>query len=239
MREGEEAEMTGMQPTHQFTDRQLSEFLLRVCHDLKTPVRAIRAHSELFLRGGEASDLTERLGFVVDGARKIDQIVEGLSGFAIALQIDPVSFQPTSMGVVLRSVLAKLKGELRDNDAEVKYGDMPRVLGSPDRLMQLLENLLRNALQYRGPASPRIDIAAESRPGAWLFAVNDNGPGVDTDYLERMFKPFERGQGGHRAGTGMGLAICRVIVERHGGRIWSESKAGDGVTIWFELPPDD
>jgi two-component system, chemotaxis family, sensor kinase Cph1 len=239
MREGEEAEMTGMQPTHQFTDRQLSEFLLRVCHDLKTPVRAIRAHSELFLRGGEASDLTERLGFVVDGARKIDQIVEGLSGFAIALQIDPVSFQPTSMGVVLRSVLAKLKEELRHNDAEVTYGEMPRVLGSPDRLMQLLENLLRNAVQHCGAASPRVDISAERSPGGWLFAVKDNGPGVEADYLERMFKPFERGQGGHRAGTGMGLAICRIIVERHGGKVWAESEAGGGTTLVFILPAAD
>ena len=231
--------MSGMYTTYQLTDRQLSEFLLRICHDLKTPVRAIRAHSELFLRGGEASDLAERLSFVVDGARKIDQIVESLTGFSIALQTDAESFQPAPMGVMLRSVLAKLKGELRDNGAEVTYGEMPRVLGSPDRLMQLLENLLRNTLQHRGTASPRIDITAKMVPAGWLFAVKDNGPGVDKDYLERIFRPLERGPSGHRSGAGMGLAICRIIVERHGGKIWAESQAGGGVTIWFQLPADD
>jgi signal transduction histidine kinase len=222
-------------------DREISEFLLRACHDLRSSLRGIRVHSELLLKDSETpriADLEQRLGFIVEGAKKIDLLAEGLSSYSIALQIEESSFQSTRTDVLLRNVLQKLQKELRDNQAEVTYGDLPRVSADPDRLIQVFENLLRNALRHRGEAAPHIHISADSDVGRWRFAVRDNGPGVEAAYLESIFKPFERVHRKENEGVGLGLAICKAIVERHGGRMWAESEAGAGSTFFFTLPAE-
>jgi len=211
-----------------------SKFLLRVCHDLRGSLRSIRAPAELLLRDPE--NLEERVGFIVEGAKRIDLMLDGLAGYAIALGIENGSFQPTPLNVALRTALARLDEEIRGNEATVAHDELPRVSGDPDRLIQVFENLIRNALQYRGEASPRIGITAEKRGDGWLFSVRDNGPGIEADCLETIFKPFERLHGKRHPGPGLGLAICREIVERHGGRMWAESKAGSGATFFFSLP---
>jgi signal transduction histidine kinase len=221
----------------QYSSPDFSEFLLRACHDLRAPLRAVRAHAELLLRDEPTSTaVAERLGFIVDGARKIDLLVDALSRYSIALQISPGSFQSTSMDLVLRSALSRLDREVRANDAVVTYDKLPRVNGNPDRLIELLENLLRNALRHRGLATPSIHVAAEEQAEGWLFAVRDNGPGVEDEYLERIFEPYVRIHPELHAAAGMGLAICRVIVERHGGRIWAESRPAGGAAFFFCLP---
>jgi light-regulated signal transduction histidine kinase (bacteriophytochrome) len=215
-----------------------AEFILRACHDLRASTRAVRTQSELLQRHHETSPdsaLHERLGLIVEGAQQLDLIVDGLAAYSLALQTDPASFRPISMGVLLRSVLMKLNRELLDCGAEVSYGDLPVVTGNPDRLMQVLENLLRNALQHRGSTKPHIEITAAGESDSWLIGVRDNGTGVEAGYLEKIFMPFERLRGVEHHGVGLGLAICRVIVERHGGRIWAESGAG-GATFFFTLP---
>jgi len=143
------------------------------------------------------------------------------------------------MDVLLRLVLTKLDKDLRDCGAEVAYSELPIVRGNPDRLMQLFESLLRNALVHRGQAAPRIHISAGKQAEGWLFGVQDNGPGVEREFLESIFTPFERLHGNERAGAGLGLAICRAIVERHEGRIWAESEPENGATFWFTLPAND
>jgi light-regulated signal transduction histidine kinase (bacteriophytochrome) len=182
--------------------------------------------------------LEERLGFIVDGARKIDLLTDGLASYSIGLQIQRGLFQSTPMNVLVRTVLAKLDREIRANDARVTCDELPRVAGDPDRLMEVFENLLHNALHHGGPAPPLIHISAERRAEEWLFAVRDNGPGVEAADLESIFRPFVRLHGKRSAGPGLGLAICRVIVERHGGRIWAESQAGAGAAFLFTLPAD-
>jgi light-regulated signal transduction histidine kinase (bacteriophytochrome) len=224
---------------HSKSDLDVSEFILRACHDLRAPTRAVRTQTELLLRDPEASrnsSLEQRLGLIVEGARKIDLLLDGLAGYSVALQTNPASFQSASMGVMLRSVLAKLSRELRDCGAEVTYDELPAVMGNPDRLLQVLENLIRNALVHRGQVAPHIHVSAVRHAEEWLFAVHDNGPGVDAASLQKMFMPFERLQGSERPGSGLGLAICREIVERHGGRIWAESQPGCGATFYFTLP---
>ena len=222
------------------SDREVSEFLLRACHDLRASARAVRTHSELFLKDAgspRSSSFEERLGFIVEGARRIDLLVDGLASYSVALQTDAASFQSTRTDLLLRSVLTKLDKGLRDCGAEVVYGELPIVTGNPDRLMQVFENLLRNALVHRGQAAPRIHISAVKQAESWLFAVWDNGPGVEAASLESIFMPFERLQGKERVGAGLGLTICRVIVERHGGRIWAESRPDSGATLFcFTLP---
>jgi light-regulated signal transduction histidine kinase (bacteriophytochrome) len=223
-------------------DWDLSEFLFRICHDLRSSLRAIRAHAELIRKGfqaGDSSDLDQRLGFIVEGARRIDLLTDGLSGYSTALQIEEASFQPARMGVMLRTALARIDGELRDHGAEVTFGELPSVLANPDRLVQVFEILLHNALRHCGQSPPRIHITAEKQAGEWLFAVHDNGPGIDAAYLERIFKPFERLQAGKAESVGMDLAIGRAIMERHGGRLWAESTPGTGSTFFFTLPMVD
>jgi signal transduction histidine kinase len=217
------------------------EFLLHASHDLRTALRAIRVHTDLLLKDGQAAQapgLEERLGFIVDGARKVDLLADGLASYSVALQIRQESFQPTPMDVLLRTALAKLDKELRSNDATVTKDKLPRVSGVPDRLMEVFENLLHNALRHRGAAPPQIQITNERRSEEWLFTVRDNGPGVDAPYLETIFRPFVRLQGNRLPGPGLGLAICRIIVERHGGRIWAESADGGGIAFRFTLPAD-
>ncbi len=224
---------------HSKSDSEVSEFILRACHDLRTPTRAVRTQSELLLRNPEGSGNTsfeQRLGLIVEGARKIDLLLDGLAGYSVALQTNPASFQSAPMGVLLRSVLAKLNQDLRACGAEVAYDDLPTVMGNPDRLMQLIENLLRNALVHRGQPAPHINVAAVRQAEEWLFTVHDNGPGVEAASLEKIFMPFERLQGREHPGAGLGLAICREIVKRHGGRIWAESQPGCGTTFRFTLP---
>lgn len=180
----------------------------------------MRAHAELL---GKRGDADPRLAFIIEGAGKVDQLVDGLSGYSLALRIDPGSFVISPLGVLLRTVLAKLDREIQQNQAEVTYGDLPRVSGDPDRLVQLLENLLC----HRGRISQLVHITADPYAKGWLFTVRDSGPSIEAADLERIFQPFVHG---------LGLAACREIVERHGGRIWAESPAGSGCTFRFTLP---
>jgi light-regulated signal transduction histidine kinase (bacteriophytochrome) len=137
---------------------------------------------------------------------------------------------------MLRTAVARIDQEVQERGAEVRCDELPQVFGKPDRLVQVFEILLHNALRHCGQSSPRIHITAEKQAGEWLFAVRDNGSGIDAAYLERIFKPFERLHATERDGAGMGLAICRAIVERHGGRLWAESTPGTGLTFLFTLP---
>src|SRR5580693_8251066 len=177
------------------SDREVSEFLLRACHDLRTSARTVRTNAELFLKEAGAprnSGFEQRLGFLVEGAARIDLLLDGLAAYSVALQTDAASFQATRMDVLLRLVLAKLDKQLRGCGAEVVYGELPAVTGNPDRLMQVFEILLRNAVAHRGQAAPRIHISAARQAEDWLFTVRDNGPGIEADFLESVFAPFER-----------------------------------------------
>ena len=230
------AEAAGAGPA---SDRDVSEFLLRACHDLRAPLRSIRVHAELLLRDLPAVSepvLEERFGFIIDGAQRIDLLVDGLAAYSIGLQVNAGVFQTVDIAAMLRTALSGLDQMLSANGAEVTYGPLPTVQGAPDQLIQLFENLIRNTLHHRGPAAPRIRIAAEERAGEWLFRVRDNGPGVEADFLEAIFKPFERLDPARHPGPGLGLAVCRAIVSRHGGRIWCESEPGAGATFLFTLP---
>lgn len=222
------------------TSLDLSDFLLRLCHDLRAPLRAVRAHAELLRKDVQtpAEPAAERLDFVIAGARGIELLADGLANYALALRIEKSEFQAVQMDVLIRLVLAKLGAEMRAARAELTYDAMPRVMGNPDRLSQLWEHLLLNALRHRGGEAPRIHLSSERRGGEWLFSVRDNGPGIEKNHLERIFKPFERLRGKESPGPGLGLAISREIVERHGGKIWAESTPGAGSTFWFTLPAE-
>jgi len=218
-------------------DRQAwRDFLWRAAHDLRTPLRAVRTNAELLLKAPEkrqGPEFEQLAGFLVNGARTADSVVDGLANYALALRVEPHA-APVSTAVLLRGALARLAAEIHAGGAQVDYGDLPRVTGDPDRLMQLFDNLLRNALQHRGEPDPRIQVSASRQDAEWIFAVRDNGPGIQAEDLERIFRPFERLKR-NQGGAGLGLAICREIVAGHGGRIWAESAEGQGTTFYFTL----
>ncbi|HEY1243028.1 MAG TPA: ATP-binding protein [Bryobacteraceae bacterium] len=220
-------------------DLELSDFLLRLCHDLRSPLRAIRAHAELLRKGSDATaapDSAQLLGFIISGAENIHLLADGLSTYSLALRIDAGSFHPAQVDVLLRLTLTKLRKELQECAAEVTYDPLPRVWGNPDRLSNVLESLILNAIRHRGTAAPRVHLQADQKEHEWVFSVRDNGPGIEPAQLQRIFKPFERLRGKESPGPGLGLAIAREVVERHGGKIWAESQAGSGSTFFFTLP---
>ena len=224
-------------------DREAAEFLLRACHDLRAAARAVRSHSELFLRepGGIATDpeIGKRLGFIADGAARIDLLIDGLAAYSTAILTEPGSFQSVKVGVLLRLAIARLEKLLREAEAQVTYDELPAATGNPDRLIDVFENIIRNAVENRDGETPRIHVAAAPHPTGWLFTVRDNGTGIDPNLLDRIFRPFERLPGRRRNGAGLGLAICRAIIERHGGTIWAESVPGQGARFCFTLPAAD
>jgi signal transduction histidine kinase len=218
---------------------EISHFLLQTCHDLRASLRGIRVHAELLVKErevGETPNFAQHLSVIVADTGRLEQLANGLAGYSIACQIDKGSFVLAPMDVMLRGELVRVGQELRENGAEVTYDDMPRIHCDPDRLQQLFEGLLRNALLHRGAAAPRIHISAEKQGETWLFGVRDNGPGIESAYLERIFEPFERLRGRQAPGPGLGLTICRAIVEKHGGRMWAKSEPGKGATFFFTLP---
>jgi chemotaxis family two-component system sensor kinase Cph1 len=214
----------------------LHDFLLRACHDLKTPLRAVRTNAELLLKDPqrrEGPDCEQLLGFLVNGARNADAVVDGLANYAVALRIQR-SALPVPALVLLKGALAKLGPEIRSAGAEITFDELPRTTADPDRLVQLFENLLRNALQTSAEVAPRIHVGGREQDSGWIFSVRDNGPGIETEDLERIFRPFERLKR-ERGGAGLGLAICRQIASGHGGRIWAESTPGNGATFYFTI----
>ena len=219
------------------TDTELSEFLLRACHDLRGSLRTVRIHADLSTRKRAAGELDESdrsLGFVASGATTADAVLDGIGDYALALAIDSSRFQPAPLDVLLRAAIAKLAARIGESSAEVVYGDLPDVRGDSDRLLQLFEYLLDDALRRRGLERPLIRISAEREDGAWLFTVSDNGMPLG-EALDSAFKPFARIHANRRPGPG--LAICRAIVERHGGSMWAESCA-DGCIFRFTLPEE-
>lgn len=220
-------------------ESETSEFLLRACHDLRTAARAIRASAELLSkeRGAPtAEDWEQRVGFIRDGARRIDYVVDGISAYSLALQIDASPFAVVPLEALLRTALARLAPEIRLRAAEVTYDQLPRVPGNADRLLELWESLLRHAIRP-GEGPVRIHVAAIQEPAEWLITVRDNSA-IDPGALEQLFRPFAHPAGGAPEKAGLGLAICRTIVARHGGRMWAESLDGGGSAVLFTLPAE-
>jgi light-regulated signal transduction histidine kinase (bacteriophytochrome) len=150
------------------------------------------------------------------------------------------SLQPTDCAAVLTSVLANLDTAIRESGVVVTHDPLPTVMADPTQLGQLFQNLIGNAIKFRGNRPPAVHLGVEQKEGEYLFAVHDNGIGMEAQNYERIFGVFQRLHTRQEySGTGIGLAICKKIVERHGGRIWVESQPGLGSTFYFTLPLGD
>ena len=219
------------------SNRDLEGFATAVSHDLAEPLRTIRGLGQLLVRRhGAALDEEGRelVDSMLTAARRGGDLVADLLAYARAGHGKLVR-GPVDSAEVAAEALESL-AEVRA-DAHVVVGDLPTVDADRTQLRQVLQNLIGNALKYRGDGTPAVRVDAERETGAWRFSVADNGVGVQSRDRERIFELLYRaGNGAGQAGTGVGLALCRTVIERHGGRIWVDSEPGRGSTFHFTLP---
>lgn len=221
------------------SNAELEQFAYIASHDLQEPLRMVASFTELLARrykGKLDSDADEFIAFAVDGANRMKQLINDLLAYSrVGTKAKP--FAPTDCRDVFERALDNLTLTIQEHGATVKAGHLPTVMADAVQLTQLFQNLIANAVKFHGPEPPLIVVMAEKHDDEWVFSVQDNGIGIDSPFFERVFAVFQRlhGQKDY-PGTGMGLAICRKIVERHGGRIWVESELGKGATFYFTMP---
>jgi light-regulated signal transduction histidine kinase (bacteriophytochrome) len=224
------------------SNAELEEFANVASHDLQEPLRMVASFTQLLAkryRGKLDKDADEFITFAVDGATRMQKLIQDLLAYSrIGTRGKPLG--PTDCNVIFDQARANLFKAVEENDAQVSSGPLPTVPGDEVQLVQLFQNLLANALKFRGEQPPIIRVTAQENDVAWRFAVQDNGIGLALAHHDRIFKIFQRLH--HRSeypGTGIGLAICKKIVERHGGRLWAESEAGRGATFYFTIPKEN
>ncbi len=221
------------------SNRELEQFAYVASHDLQEPLRMVSSFVQLLAQRYEGrldDDADEFIHFAVDGAGRMKQLIEDLLAFSrVGTRGQPLA--PTDCEAVLAQALANLQARIEETGAEVTHDPLPTALADERQLVQVFQNLISNAIKFRGAAPPRVRVSAESREGDWEFAVRDNGIGMEPRHAERIFEVFKRlHTRDEYPGTGIGLAICKKTVERHGGRIWVESEPGRGSTFRFTLP---
>ena len=181
-------------------------------------------------------DGEEFLAFAVDGADRMRDMIDGLLTYSrVDSRGDP--FEPVDLDDVLDDVREDLQVKIAESGAEITAGPLPRVEGDPGQLRQVLQNLIDNAIEYSGDEPPRVEVTARRDGDAWVLSVSDEGIGIDPADADRVFEVFQRLHSrSEHSGTGIGLAVCERIVERHGGEIWVDSEPGEGTTFSFTLP---
>ncbi len=233
---------------------ELANFAYVASHDLQEPLRMVSSYLQLLQRryqGQLDSDADEFIDFAVDGAVRMKALINGLLAYS-RVGTRGKEFAPMDCNIALSKMCANLKLAIKDHDAIVTHDPLPIVMGDETQLVQLFQNLIGNAIKFRGTQAPRVHISVErtsegtiehsdcennESAEVWQFAVKDNGIGIDPQYAERIFTIFQRLHGKDEyPGTGIGLAICKKIVERHGGRIWVESTPGEGAAFYFTIP---
>jgi len=219
---------------------QFQDFLDRAIHGLRAPLRDIAMSAEVLSRKWNEHFDEEGRGLmrsILEGVASLNNFTKSLADYSMAL-VRPKSSTtgPLPVASALQMAMASLRSKIEETGAQIYSGTLPRLAADHEQLSMLFRCLLTNALDYRSQtATPRIEITATAAGDEWRFAVSDNGTGIAPRFHRQVFEPFERLQAG-RGGFGLGLAISRKIVLAHGGRLWVDSREGEGSTFFFTLP---
>lgn len=221
------------------SNAELEQFAYVASHDLQEPLRMVASYVQLLERrykGRLDPDADEFIAFAVDGAKRMQDMINSL------LQLSRVTtrgkpFEPVDCNTILDQVRFDMRITIEESCAIISHDPLPTVYADASQLDRVFQNLIGNAIKFRDEAHPRIHIGVERKENEWIFSVKDNGIGFELKQSNRLFMMFQRLQNGAKyPGTGMGLAICKKIIERHGGRIWAESEIGKGSIFYFTLP---
>jgi PAS domain S-box-containing protein len=223
------------------SNRELEQFAYVASHDLQEPLRMVASYTQLLARRYKDkldADANEFIHYAVDGATRMQAlIIDLLTLSRVGTHGKPIELCESR--VALDRALANLRLAVEESGTVVTHDPMPMLTADVSQLTQLFQNLIGNAVKFRGETSPAIHVGVEKKEHEWQFSVRDNGIGIAPEFYERIFVIFQRLHGKHEyPGTGIGLAVCKKIVERHGGRIWIESEPGKGTTFYFTLPID-
>jgi light-regulated signal transduction histidine kinase (bacteriophytochrome) len=223
------------------SNADLRQFTYVVSHDLQEPLRSVTGYAQLLARryrGQLDPRADELIEGAVDGARRMQVFIRDLLAYS-RIGFNRVQLVPTAMETIRDHALSNLAAAIEEAGAAIESDSLPVVVGDPNQLVQLLQNLIGNSLKFRRDEPPRVRLSAERDGPRWRFAVADNGIGIPDGARDRVFQIFQRLHPMDAyPGTGIGLAIASRIVERHQGRIWIESEVGKGATFWFSLPAE-
>ena len=221
------------------SNTDLQQFAYAASHDLQEPLRVIAGFVRLLgkrYKDRLDSKAEEFIEHTVDGVKRMEILIKDLLAYS-QIGTKGKAFKPTDCSAAIGNALANLQAAVEENDAEVIYDRLPAVMADATQLSRLFQNLISNAIKFRSDKKPKVYIDAEPKENEWIFSVRDNGIGIDPKDAERIFVIFQRLHTREEySGTGIGLAVCKRIVERHGGRLWVESQPGKGSTFYFSLP---
>jgi PAS domain S-box-containing protein len=221
------------------SNKELEQFAYVASHDLQEPLRMVASYTQLLEKRYKDQldqDAKDFIRFAADGANRMQRLINDLLAYSRA-GTPGKPLKPTDCHTVLGQAIANLSMVIEENHAIVTSDELPTVMADASQMVQLFQNLVGNAIKFRGEESPRIHVSVEEKGNEWVFSMKDNGIGIDPQFKERIFIAFQRLHSREKyPGTGMGLAICKKLVERHGGKIWVESELGKGSTFYFTMP---
>jgi light-regulated signal transduction histidine kinase (bacteriophytochrome) len=223
----------------QRSNSELEQFAYVASHDLQEPLRMVSSYTQLLGRRYNEKfdpDAREFMAYIVDGAARMKQLIEDLLAYS-RVGTKGRDFKIVELERSVRRAIANLKAAIDESGASVSYDPLPTLPADEVQLAQVFQNLMGNALKFRSQAAPRIHVSVAEKPEAWEIGVRDNGIGIEPQYFERIFMVFQRLHNkGEYPGTGIGLAIVKKVIERHGGHVRVESTLGEGSAFIFTLP---
>ncbi len=217
------------------SEEEWQNFVYAAFHDLREPLRSISAFAQLLERQhSEDKEAAELKVFIIEGVERVNALIEDVLTYVRTGNSQRRTM--LNLSALVQWAMLNLEKPIRETGAKITYHDLPEVLVDESQFVQLFQQLLSNSLKYRSSEPPQIEVSAREEEDAYVISVVDNGIGVEPEYGERIFGAFKRLQGREVSGSGLGLALCRKIVEGHGGRIWVESDGKHGSAFRFTVP---